>query len=154
MSVHVIREGRPSDRPFLLEVLKLSAIASYPSLAALGRLTLRETLETFYAEYDQRAKRVWIAEVEGAPAAGLWGLHAIHPVLEEPELLVVAIATLPEYRGRRLARSLMDHAAHEARAEGLRSLRLFANPANAVAMALYRSLDFSALTVELRKALG
>jgi ribosomal protein S18 acetylase RimI-like enzyme len=153
MSVPVIREGRPSDRPFLLDVLRLSALASYPPLASLGRLTLRETLETFYAEYDLLAKRIWIAEVDDQPAAGLWGIRSIHPVLEESELLVVAIATLPEHRGRGLARSLMAHAAQQSRAEGLKSVRLFANPSNAMAMELYRSLDFSPLTVELRKPL-
>ncbi len=149
-----IREGRPSDRPFLLEILTLSAVASYPPLANLGRLTLRDTIETFYEEYDLPQKRLWVAEVEGTAAAALWGLRSIHPVLEETEFLVVAIATLPDFRGRGLARALLAQAAEAARAEGVKAIRLFANPANAQAMALYQQEGFQPLTVELRKPIS
>jgi len=149
-----IREGRPTDRPFLLEILTLSALASYPPLATLGRLTLRETIETFYEDYDHPQKRIWVAEADGRPAAAVWGLRSIHPVLEEPEFLIVAIATLPDFRGRGLARALLAHAAEAARAEGLKALRLFANPANSQAMALYEQGGFSPLTVELRKPIS
>ncbi len=149
-----LREGRSSDRPFLLDILKLSAIASYPSLASLGRLTLKDMLETFYDEYDRPEKRLWIAESGGIPAAALWGLRSMHPVLEEAELLVVAIATLPEHRGQGLARILLSHAAQQARDEGAKALRLFANPANTAAMELYRAEGFAPLTTELRKPLS
>ena len=148
-----IREGRPSDRPFLLEILTLSALATYPALAQLGRLTLRETMEAFYDDYDHPEKRIWIAEADGAPAAALWGIRSIHPALEERELLVVAIATLPDHRGKGLAGALLAHADQAARHEGLKALRLFANPANEAAMELYQTQGFSPLTVELRKAL-
>ena len=148
-----IREGRPSDRPFLLEVLTLSALATYPPLAQLGRLSLRDTMEAFYSDYDHAEKHVWIAEADGGPAAGLWGIRSIHPALEERELLVVAIATLPEHRGKGLAGALLAHADHAARREGLKAIRLFANPANEAAMDLYRRQSFSPLTVELRKPL-
>jgi GNAT superfamily N-acetyltransferase len=153
VSSPTLREGRSSDRSFLLDILKLSAIATYPALASLGRLTLKDMLETFYAEYDRPEKRVWIVEVEGVPAGALWGLRSIHPVLEEAELLVVAIATLPEHRGQGLARLLLNHAAQQARDEGAKAVRLFANPANAPAMDLYQAEGFAPLTTELRKAL-
>jgi len=153
VSDFTLREGRSSDRPFLLEVLALSALASYPALEKLGRLSLRTTLEAFHAQYDVPGKRVWIAEREGIRAAGLWGIPSIHPILEEPELLIVAIATLPEYRGQGLAHALLDHAATHARQERMVAIRLFANPENAAAMALYRSLGFAPLSIELRKAL-
>lgn len=148
-----IREGRASDRPFLLEVLTLSALATYPALGQLGRLTLRDTIETFYEEYDHPEKRIWVAEVDGVPAAAVWGIRSIHPALEERELLLVAIATLPDHQGKGLAGALLDHAAQEARREGLKAVRLFANPENTRAMDLYRTQGFSPLTVELRKAL-
>ncbi|MNU11566.1 putative acetyltransferase [compost metagenome] len=66
---------------------------------------------------------------------------------------MVAIATLPDFRGRGLARTLMAHAAAEAKKDGAKAFRLFANPANSEAMDLYRSLGFAPLTMELRKAL-
>jgi len=154
MSTPLIREGRPSDRPFLLEILTLSAVATYPPLGNLGRLTLRDTIETFYDEYDHPQKRLWVAEVDGKPASAIWGLRSIHPVLEEAELLVVAIATLPDFQGRGLARALLAHAAESARSEGLKALRLFANPANEQAMALYQQDGFQSLTVELRKPIS
>lgn len=153
MMLPTLREGRSDDRPFLLEVLKLSALATYPALARLGRISLRETLEVFYAEYDLPSKRIWIAELDGTPAAGLWGLSTIHPALEEAELLIVAIATLPEQRGHGLAKALLAHAAREAAKDGAKSLRLFANPENP-AMELYRAEGFQPLTLELRKPLG
>lgn len=148
-----LREAVPADRAFLLEVLRLSALATYPALSRLGRLTLRETLEGFYAEYDLPSKRVWIAERDGTPAAAIWGLRSMHPALEEPEFLVVAIATLPEHQGQGLAKALLTHASEQARREGAKAIRLFANPANSSAMNLYRSLGFMPLTEELRKAL-
>lgn len=146
-----IREGRPSDRPFLLEILTLSALATYPALSRLGRLTLRDTIETYYDEYDLPQKKVWVLETEGQPAAALWALRSIHPVLEEAEYLVVAIATLPQYQGQGFARALLAHAAEAGRAEGVKALRLFANPANAAAATLYETAGFQPLTVELRR---
>ena len=149
-----VRVATPSDRPFLMDVLRLSALATYPQLGSLGRLSLRDALEACYADYDRPAKRVWIAEAAGVPAAGLWGLHSVHPVLEEAEFLIVAIATLPDHRGRGLARALLGRAAEAARQEGARALRLFANPDNSSAMTLYRLQGFTPLTVELRNPLA
>lgn len=137
-----------------MEILRLSALATYPALEGLGRISLRELLERTYAEYDLPNRRVWIVEEEGIPVSGLWGLMGMHPVLEEPELLVVAIATLPEHARQGHAKALIGHAEDEARREGARAVRLFANPANPAAIRLYRGLGFSPLTEELRKALN
>lgn len=153
-STLTIREGGPSDRSFLLEILTLSAIATYPALGRLGRLSLRDAIEEFYIDYDLPQKRIWIAEADGVPAAGLWALPSIHPALEESEFLVVAIATLPDHRGKGLAGALLRHAEEEARREGLKAIRLFANPANTTAMDLYRNMGFDSLSVELRKPIN
>lgn len=150
-----IRPAAASDRPFLLEVLRLSALATYPDLAQRGRLSLRDQLEASYADAAGPEGRSWIAEdATGLPAAGLVAMRAVHPVLEEPELLIVAIATTPEHRGRGFARALLEHAGEAARRDGARALRLFANPANRSAMTLYRSQSFTSLSVELRKPLS
>lgn len=150
----LLRAGRSEDRPFLLEVLRRSALATYPALEGLGRISLRELLERTYAEYDLPTRRVWIAEEDGLAVSGLLGVMGMHPVLEEPELLVVAVATLPGHLGRGHARALLAHAMDEARRQGARAVRLFANPANPAAIRLYRGLGFSCLTEELRKALN
>lgn len=146
-----LRPGTDADRRFMAEILRLAALGSYPELAALGRVTLRERLETLYASYDGPARRWWVLEDAEAPVAGLWALVQPHPIQETPEGVVVAIATLPAHRGRGHARTLLTGAEAELRQEGARQLRLFVHPDNTAARRLYAALGFAPTLLELTK---
>lgn len=143
-----IRAGRDSDRPFMWQVLELAAMASYPELAQLGRISLRERLEGLYAAYDQPDRRWYLAE-DAAAVGGLWVNPGMHPILERPEAVVVAVGVQPHARQRGIARALLEHGREDLAREGITSWRLFVHPENVAARSLYESLGYRISTLEL-----
>ncbi|MBO9541245.1 GNAT family N-acetyltransferase [bacterium] len=144
-----LRDGHASDRPMMRQVLEMAALASYPDLRALGRLTLRDRLDALFASYDLPGRRWWIAERDQEALGGLWAIAGLHPILETPETLIVAVGVVEAARGQGVARALMTHARDVLKAEGYDALRLFVHPDNAPARALYASLGFESTTLEL-----
>lgn len=145
-----VRAGRESDRPFMFQVLELAAMASYPELSELGRITLRERLEGLFALYDLPDRRWYVAEdAQGAPQGGLWANPGLHPILEHPEAVIVAVAVLPPARKQGLARALIAHMRSDLSAHRISTLRLFVHPENHAARRLYEGLGFQATTLEL-----
>lgn len=145
-----IRVEGPSDRGLFAEVLQLTMLETYPELRELGRLSLRERAEALAASYLAMPSSRWVGLVDEQPAGGIWLSRAVHPVLETSEALIVAVAVFPDFRGRGLGRALVNHGIAWARQEGLSSIRLFVNPDNAHASALYKELGFRTLTEERR----
>ncbi|HEY9898457.1 MAG TPA: GNAT family N-acetyltransferase [Pantanalinema sp.] len=144
-----LRTGGDADRAFMREVLAMVALASYPSLGELGRLTLRDRLDALHASYDVPLRRWWIAERQKEAVGGLWAIAGHHPILETPEALIVAVGVVEAARGQGVGRALLTHAREALRAEGYDALRLFVHPENAPARALYASLGFTSSTLEL-----
>lgn len=144
-----LREGHPQDRPLMREVLAMAALASYPTLRELGRLTLRDRLDELYASYDVDGRRWWVAEQGGEALGGLWAIAGRHPIMETPEAVIVAVGVVKAARGQGVARALMTHARDVLRAEGCDALRLFVHPDNAPARRLYDALGFQASNLEL-----
>lgn len=145
-----IRSAQQGDSPLLAEVFRMAALASYPELAQLGKLTLAERLEGISASYEGPERRCFVAEdAEGAPLGAVWATLGIHPVLEIPEAVIIAIGVREPARGRGVGRALLDHAHQALRAEGARSIRLFVHPQNAQALSLYRNLGYQDGLIEL-----
>jgi ribosomal protein S18 acetylase RimI-like enzyme len=145
------RAHRQGDRPHLLDSLEMAMLETYPDLRALPRSELRERVETEFAHYyAMPGKEIWIAEVDGQPAASLWAMESFHPVTARPDFFVVNVAVVPRWRGRGLARRLMGLAIEAARARRISQVRLFVNPANQAAYHLYERLGFSPQTHEMR----
>ena len=90
--------------------------ADYPGLIAAGAVT--------------------VLEVDGEPA----GVLVLHP--RDDHLLVENVAVAPTYQGRGLGRRLLDQAEREARARGLRELRLYTNQAMTENLAMYPALGY------------
>jgi len=145
-----IRAGSASDRPFMSLGLELAAMASYPELAELGRISLRERLEGLFAIYDQPDRCWYVAEDDaGHPLGGLWVNPGMHPILERPEALLVAVGVQPHARQQGIARALLEHARAEFAQEGVSVWRLFVHPENLAARKLYESLGYRISALEL-----
>lgn len=125
-------------------------MASYPELAELGRISLRERLEGLFALHDQPDRRWYVAEdAQGAPLGGLWVNCGMHPILETAEAVLVAIAVQPHARHQGVARALLEHARADVAECGVAAWRLFVHPDNFAARKLYESSGFRVTTLEL-----
>lgn len=131
------------------EVLEMAALASYPSMRELGRLTLRDRLDGLYASYALPGMRWWVAEEDGAAVGGLWAIAGLHPILETAEAVVVAVGVVEAARGRGVGRALVKHARAVLKAEGCDALRLYVHPDNVPARRLYDALGFKQSNMEL-----
>jgi ribosomal protein S18 acetylase RimI-like enzyme len=123
-------------------------------LAGPGDLAAVEALvEAAYARYIPRigrrpgpmlddyaaliaGRRVHVLCDEGGTA----GILVLIP--EEHAMLVDNVAVRPDAQGRGYGRALMDFAEREARARGLRTIRLYTNEAMTENIALYERLGF------------
>lgn len=134
----------------MFQVLESAALASYPELRELGRLSLRARLEGLFAVYDLPDRRWYVAEDhEGVPLGGLWVLPGMHPILETLEAVLVAIAVLPHARQQGLARTLLEAARGDVAAAGIATWRLFVHPDNTAARGLYEALGFRITSLEM-----
>lgn len=125
-------------------------MASYPELAELGRITLRERIEGLFASYDTPGRLWYVAEdPDGAPLGGLWVNPGMHPILERPEAVIVAVAVHPHVRRQGIAQALLEHLRSELAQHRLESVRLFVHPDNLAARRLYERLGFQVSTLEL-----
>ena len=79
---------------------------------------------------------VWLGEL-GAEAVAVLVLEAA-----TAHLLIYSLAVRPDRQGEGHARTLLDHAAAEARRAGMAELRLFTNALMARNIALYRHCGF------------
>lgn len=142
---------RPGDWRFARMMLESSALATYPDLGGLGRVTLRERMdETFEGRWDRPDKRVWIARTPAGISAGiLWLEPGHHQVTEIAELVVVLVAVAEPFRRQGLGEQLMALARAEADAMGVQRLRLFVAADNEAALALYAKAGFVAQTMEM-----
>ena len=146
-----VRPGLESDRGFMREVLRITALETYPELASLGRLTLADRLDGLFASYEGHGRRWWVVEtIEGDAVGGLWALIGSHPILEHLEAVIVAIAVLPPARGRGSSRLLLEAARVDLEREGIQSLRLFVRSGNVPARSLYETAGFVAAALEMR----
>lgn len=89
-----------------------------------------------------RAKTVtWIARIEGRPAAYCM---CFVPVRPRPARLY-SLAVAPQYRGRGLARSLMEIMLKELKRRDYSRCRLEVETANIIAYNIYKSMGFYAI---------
>lgn len=121
-----VRRARPADLPALAAL----EAASFPDPWSRRMLA---------AAVEDRFTLVLVVEGGGAPG-GVAGYAIFRRAADEAELLSLAVA--PEARGRGLGRRLVEDGLARVRADGVRVCYLEVRPANAPALALYRSLGF------------
>ncbi len=132
------------------DVLRWTALETYPELGGLGRLTLADRLDELFASYDGPGRRWWVAEASGdRRCGGVWALVGNHPVLERLEAVIVAISVDPDFRGQGTGRMLLDAVRRDLSGEGIRHLRLFVRGDNAPARRLYETSGFHSRSIEM-----
>ena len=126
-----IRQANSTDLAAVQQISAEAYIAAY--MAVIGVVPKPAT-----EDYRPRIARgeVWLLEVEQNPVGLI--------VLEEgPDyLLVYSIAVRPAQQGRGHARSLLQFAAQQAVASGMRELRLYTNTRMARNIKIYRHCGF------------
>lgn len=132
------------------DVLRWTALETYPELGELGRLTLADRLDGLFASYDGPGRRWWVAEGAGSRrCGGVWALVGNHPVLERLEAVIVAISVDPDTRGRGVGRTMLDAVRSDLASEGIRHLRLFVRGDRVPARRLYETSGFLARSIEM-----
>lgn len=160
---------RPAGRQDALHVAALMDIAGHgievefwktiagsgdSPLSAARRLIVEDTTVPYHHS------KAWLIEVEGEVAGGLIGgpvtagqgnaaeipdymapLLALEAAAED-HWAIIGIAVYPEFRGRGLARRLLEQAEVLGRAVGASGLSLVVEDSNEPALMLYRSLGF------------
>ncbi len=113
------------------------------AVAAIDRACFTDGTVNVAAELERPWSKVWVARPgeRSEPQAFLiaW--------LVADELHVLSLATLPVFRRKGLGSALLRHALVFARENGVRLVLLEVRRSNAIAIALYRSLGFSATAV-------
>jgi ribosomal protein S18 acetylase RimI-like enzyme len=97
---------------------------------------------------------IFIAEVDGERAGLLWFGPNRNLVTGEEEGWIYNVTVVPAYRGRGIARLLMQHAERYAHEQGYAVIGLMVAVHNAAARELYRRLDYQESNILMRKRLG
>lgn len=93
---------------------------------------------SFEEELESESSRVWVA---GRAEGSAIGYLCYRLIADEMEILRIGVAL--GLRGRGVATRLLDDGFHEARADGARTAVLEVRSSNALALGLYRKLNFS-----------
>ncbi len=113
------------------------------AVTAIDRACFTDGTVNVVAELERPWSKVWVARAEESsePRAFLiaW--------LVADELHVLSLGTLPAFRRQGMGSALLRHALGFARENGVRLVLLEVRRSNEVAIALYRSLGFSATAV-------
>ena len=123
MSDVAIRPVRPEDLPRIMEIERASYTAPWPEASFRGLLRRPDA-------------SIHIAELDGR----IVGYAACWAVYDQGELGNIAVA--PEYRGRGIAKRLMDAVIEDMRERGVRELFLEVRVTNEVARHLYERYGF------------
>lgn len=122
-----IRPARPDDLDALDRIESRSFTHDRFPRRNLRRLLKSPAAQFLVAESDDRiAGYAMILQRRGSAVSRLY-----------------SIAVDPDFRGRRIAESLLDAAAHASRQSGATRLRLELRPSNAAAMRLYQRAGFT-----------
>lgn len=158
MSEVRLRPATPADDAFFLEAEFATTWLSLEpdEQAALGEAAVREALRDTHALLLAReGNEIVIAETPAGDRVGLlWFGVNRNLVTGREEAWVYNVTVLPDYRGRGLGRTLMEHAERLARERGHPSLGLMVSRHNAPARALYERLGFRITNHVMRKNLS
>jgi ribosomal protein S18 acetylase RimI-like enzyme len=152
-----IRPGTEADEAFFRDMEMQTTWENLPpeDCRRLEReqvwLALDETHDILRA---RPGNTIFIAELDGERAGLLWFGPNRNLVTGEEEGWIYNVSVVPAYRGRGIARLLMQHAENYAREQGYAVIGLMVAVHNAAARELYRRLDYEESNILMRKQLG
>jgi ribosomal protein S18 acetylase RimI-like enzyme len=151
-----IRQGTDADMAFFRDLEMQTTWENLPP-EDCQRLTREQVWDALDETHELLLARpgnvMFIAEVDGQRAGLLWFGPNRNLVTGEEEGWIYNVTVLPEYRGRGIARLLMQHAESHAKAEGYAVIGLMVAMHNTAARELYRRLDFQDSNILMRKPL-
>ncbi|RZK34512.1 MAG: GNAT family N-acetyltransferase [Hymenobacter sp.] len=141
-----IRRATEADLPAIVALVR----AVVPLMQATGNYqwTSEYPNETIFRR-DLGLRQLWVADL-GGELAGVAALTQDQDTgyaeadwdAAEPALVTHRLAVAPAAHGRGVAQALMQQAEHEARALGLRTLRVDTNSQNAATQQLFPKLGY------------
>jgi ribosomal protein S18 acetylase RimI-like enzyme len=152
-----IRQGTDADMGFFRDLEMQTTWENLPP-EDCSRLTREQVWDALDETHELLLARpgnvMFIAEVDGERAGLLWFGPNRNLVTGEEEGWIYNVTVLPTYRGRGIARLLMQHAESHAKAEGYAVIGLMVAVHNGAARELYRRLDYQESNILMRKPLG
>jgi len=142
----VIRRATVADLPAIVALVQ----ALVPLMNAAGNYQwTSEYPNQAVFEKDITQNHLWVAEL-GGELAGIAALTQDQDAeyadadwdVTEPALVTHRLAVLPAAQGHGVAQALLQQAEHEARALGLRTLRVDTNSENAATQRLFPKLGY------------
>lgn len=141
-----LRRATPADLPAILRLIRQVV----PGMNAAGNFqwTSEYPSEAVFQK-DLAQQHLWVAEL-GSELAGVAALTQDQDPeyadadwdAAEPALVTHRLAVAPTAQGKGVAQALLQQAAHEARALGLRTLRVDTNSENAATQRLFPKLGY------------
>ncbi|WP_394833668.1 ribosomal protein S18-alanine N-acetyltransferase [Pendulispora rubella] len=139
--MEMLPERSPSDVPNIA-AMRSEDIADVLAIDAASFQSHRTTTDNLQEEMDRPWSHLWVARTpQGQLAAFIVLWHVAD------EVHVLNVATDPSFRRHGYARALMHHTIAFAKKHEVRLVLLEVRRSNGAAMALYRTLGFSAMGV-------
>ncbi len=155
MDTITVRRAGTADRPFLAEMLYEAAFPPDASRPPLDLAMLEPRNRRFLDDWPSRPGDIGVIVLEGGrPIGAAWcrcfrGPEVLSPYAD-PAIPELAIAIVPDRRGRGVGRKLLMALCEEARVEGLGGVDLGVGVSNTPAVRLYQALGFQEIITDGR----
>lgn len=74
--------------------------------------------------------------------------------IAEDNWMIIAVYTLPEFRGKNISQELINHLVDEAKIKGATKVSLMVNPIQESAVKLYEKMGFKTIKIEKNQKMG
>ncbi len=148
------QEVIPSIEKFKIKKLTAEDANKYKNLRLTGSKTNPENFNNTFEEESEKDNEFWRAMLSNpdrsfyvAEEGNEFISTAGSKKIDQDEFMIMAVYTLPEFRGRHLAPELINELISEAKQKGVKKMSLHVNERNADAIKVYEKLGFKIIKV-------